>query len=102
MSEASKPTAAEILAVAENGPGVKLYETETGKEIRELLVAAGVVSFSWDGKSLATASDSSVKIWDLRNGNELQTIAGQLNARDVAFGSNSKILITGGDSIGLW
>jgi WD40 repeat protein len=79
-----------------------LYETATGKEIRELPVAAGVVNFSWDGKSLATASGSSVKIWDLSNGNELQTLAGQLNARDVAFGSNSKILITGGDSIGLW
>lgn len=96
------PDSARILAINDNGGEIKFYETATGKEVQTLPVPASVVAFSGDGKWLAASSGQSVKIWDLSAGRELQTLAGQLGAQDLAFSPDGKLLVTGDATLGLW
>jgi WD40 repeat protein len=102
------PDGTRILAAGKNfegGPAGKFFDVATGREVQSLPISSGVVAFSSDGKWLAvpsSSSGSSVSIWDLAAGRELQTLAGQLAAEDLAFSADSKLLITGGAALGIW
>jgi WD40 repeat protein len=84
------------------GSEIKFFEASSGKEVRTLPIPAGVLAFSGDGKWLAASSGSSVKIWDLDAGRELQNLAGQLGAQDLTFSPDSKFLVTGDAALGIW
>jgi WD40 repeat protein len=59
---------------------VKLWDIETGKEIKTLSGHSDSVlsvSFSVDGKTLASGSwDKTVKLWDTETGKEIKTLSG--------------------------
>jgi WD40 repeat protein len=64
------------------------------------------VSFSHDGKILATGSlDKTVKLWNVETGKEIRTLLGhQYSVESVSFSHDDKILATGSDdnTIKLW
>jgi len=59
---------------------IKLWNPETGKEIRTLKGHAGVVwsiSFNLDGKTLASSSaDKTIKLWNVATGKQIRTLKG--------------------------
>src|SRR5215813_1459010 len=93
---------------------VKLWETATGRELRNVTstnqVAPGTapfVAFSNDNRLIATATaDGSIKIWDLISGKELQTLPPAAEHSSgvhfIAFGANDRTLVLVRDSISLW
>lgn len=80
----------------------RLFEVATGREVQSLPIPFGAVAFSGDGSWLAVSSGSSVGIWDLAAGHEVETLAGQLAAQDLVFSPDGKQLITGGEALGVW
>ena len=88
---------------------IKLWEVETGEEIRSLNGHDGwvySVGFSPDGKTVVSGSyDSTVKLWEVETGEQIRS----LNSHDevvssVGFSPDGKTLVSGsGDStIKLW
>jgi len=80
----------------------KFFEVASGKEVRTLPIPSAIIAFTGDGKWLASASGSSVAIWDLAAGHEIETLTGQLAAQDLVFSPDGKLLITGGEALGVW
>jgi WD40 repeat protein len=84
---------------------IKLWDIETGTEIRSLIGHPGVsihsLSFSPDGKTLASgAHDKTNKLWDVATGAELMTLkwedTGKFPAVDaVKFNPDGKSLVSG-------
>jgi WD40 repeat protein len=64
------------------------------------------VSFSPDGKTLATGSyDNTIKLWDVETGQQIRTLTGHNSyVTSVSFSSDGKTLATGSgdDTIKLW
>ncbi|OUL34278.1 hypothetical protein BV372_14260 [Nostoc sp. T09] len=64
------------------------------------------VSFSPDGKILATASaDNTLKLWDTSTGKEIKTLIGHTNSvNDISFSPNGKMLASASDdnTLKLW
>ncbi|KAB8331275.1 hypothetical protein SD80_025530, partial [Scytonema tolypothrichoides VB-61278] len=64
------------------------------------------VSFSTDGKILATASrDNTVKLWDTATLKEIKTLSGHTNSvNGISFSPDGKILATASDdnTVRLW
>jgi WD40 repeat protein len=88
---------------------IKLWEVESGRELRTLnghSLPANSVAFSRDGKMLASGSyDKTIKLWDVESGRELQTLNGHSEAvSSVTFSPDGKTLASGsGDkTIKLW
>ncbi|MCA2659044.1 MAG: WD40 repeat domain-containing protein [Microcystis sp. M049S2] len=88
---------------------IKLWNVETGKEIRTLkghddLVTS--VNFSPDGKTLVSGSwDKTIKLWNVETGQEIRTLKGHDSAvRSVNFSPDGKTLVSGSDdnTIKLW
>src|SRR5262249_49645543 len=67
------PPAAGSKVVSEQ---VKVWDTQTGKEIFTFEGCRGPGTFSPDGKHLATGSGDTVKIWDAQTGQEVHTLKG--------------------------
>lgn len=87
------------LAIGNSNGTLKLWETETGQEMRELeghLTLISGLSFSPNGKFLASSSiDMRVKIWDVTSGSLLGVIKefdGPVN--DVVFSLDGEKLAT--------
>src|SRR6267142_2614895 len=95
---------------------VKLWETATGRELRDLssgtqstMSMAPFVAFSNDSRLVAAAAgNNSVKIWDVTSGKELQTLAGtqgsimsSMGVYFIAFTADGRI-VTMGDAIRVW
>ena len=96
---------------------VKLWETATGRELRNLssgthsaMGMSPFVAFSRDGRLIAAAAgDNSVKIWDVVSGRELQTLAGTQGSMTSAIAGVSFIaftpdgrVVTISDAIRVW
>lgn len=88
--------------------GIKLWDTQTGAELRTLASQTHVncVAFSPDGSQLVSAGkDSSIKLWEARTGVELATLTGHSKrVASVAFNSDGSLLVSGSEdhTIRLW
>ena len=87
------------LATASGDQTAKVWDAESGKELRTLRGhSSGVdgVAFSPDGKRLATVSyDQTAKVWDAESGQELLTLRGHSKpVSGVAFSPDGKRLAT--------
>jgi WD40 repeat protein len=95
---------------------IKLWETATGRELRDLssgtqsvMGVAPFIAFSPDSRLVAAAAgDNSVKIWDVVTGRELQTLVGSqgsmaasLGVSFIAFTANGQVA-TVSDAIKVW
>ncbi len=98
----------QTLATASDDNTIKLWNLETGGEIRTLRGHdRGVrsVSFSPDGQTLATASDdNTIKLWNLETGEEIRTLQEQdEEVRSVSFSPDGQTIASAsGNTIQLW
>jgi RNA polymerase sigma factor (sigma-70 family) len=96
------------LTYGDGDPTVRLWDLETGKELKRLEGHTdGVygVAFSPDGKRAASAGDTTIRLWDLETGKELKRFEGHEGAVDsVAFSPDGKFLLSAGDdnTLRLW
>ncbi|MGL4377857.1 MAG: CHAT domain-containing protein [Microcoleaceae cyanobacterium] len=88
---------------------IKLWNAQTGKEVRTLTEHTDTVyslSFSPDGKTLASGSaDNTIKIWNFHTGELLQTLEHLGPVKSVAFSSvDAKTLVSGSadNTIKIW
>ncbi|MGI8896811.1 MAG: caspase family protein [Pyrinomonadaceae bacterium] len=96
---------------------VKLWETATGRELRNLssgthsgMGMSPFIAFSRDSRLVAAAAgDNSIKIWDVVSGRELQTLAGTQGSMTSAISGVSFIgftsdgrVVTVSDAIRVW
>ncbi|MDX2228277.1 MAG: AAA-like domain-containing protein [Leptolyngbyaceae cyanobacterium bins.349] len=88
---------------------VKLWNVQTGKEIRTITGHTDIVTsvmFSPDGKTLASASgDLTIRVWNVQTGEELQRLVGHTDiVTSVDFSPDGKTIASGsGDgTIKLW
>jgi len=98
------------------GSTVKLWETASGRELRNLSTGthsggmSPFIAFSRDSRLIAAAAgDNSVKIWDVVSGRELQTLAGTQGSMTSAIAGVSFIgftpdgrVVTVSDAIRVW
>ena len=98
-----------MLASAGDDDGIKLWDVETGKELRTFYghkQTVNCIAFSPDGKKIASASnDFTVKIWDVMTGRELVPEMTHLNiVYTVAFSNDGKKIISGGndEALSIW
>jgi serine/threonine protein kinase/WD40 repeat protein len=54
-----------VASAARNGPGVKLWNTRTGKLECDLSTGAGYIAFSPDGKWLAVSGREEITLWEV-------------------------------------
>src|SRR5262249_25063802 len=88
------------VAIAENGPGIFLYDTASGKELRKITVDNGwgavVVAWSSDGRWLAAGSGKPTIVWEAATGKEVHRLIGDDASLVVAFAPSGKVLVSGG------
>ena len=88
---------------------IKLWNVETGQEIRTLKghdSLVNSVNFSPDGKTLVSGSDDkTIKLWNVETGQEIRTLKGHDNSVwSVNFSPDGKTLVSGSadKTIKLW
>jgi WD40 repeat protein len=79
---------------------VRLWDVETGKEIRTFTGHTGIVysvALSGDGQTLASGSyDKSVRLWDVKTGKEIRLFKGHTNwVKSVSLSTASTYLVSG-------
>lgn len=94
------------LATASADKSVKLWDAETGQELKTFnghTNAVGRVVFSSDGTRLASGSfDGTAKIWDLKTGEERMSLAGAgASVFGIAFSPDGKLIATGNNDMTL-
>lgn len=88
-----------IVGAIGNEPVARMWDARTGNLVREFKGHSGWVagvSFSADGKYLATASnDNTARLWEAQTGQELRQFTGHIEAVfAVAFSPDGKTLLT--------
>ena len=103
------PDGKELVSSSSADRIIRVWEPETGKELRKLSGHGGGVngiSLSGDGKVLASASqDNTLRLWDLATGKELSPQDGHQGAAlGVAFVNDGKQVITAGrdNTVRVW
>jgi WD40 repeat protein len=105
-----------ILASSSRDRTIKLWNLQTRKEIRTLIVednSVNTIAFSPDGKILASAGRNisgeqnyhTIKLWNVATGEEMLTLTGHTNAvTSLAFSADGKFLVSGGEDnlIKIW
>jgi Tol biopolymer transport system component len=86
------------VATASDDKTVKLWDAETGRELRTLAGHGDTVlavSYTPDGRRVASGSgDTTIKLWDAETGQEIKTITGQAgNIPSLAFSPDGKRLV---------
>src|SRR6266511_1973101 len=90
------------LLVTAGGETAKLWEVETGRELRAFVGHVGEVigvAFSPDGRFVLTGgADHTARLWDARTGESIRSFSGHKKAVvRVAFSPNGKRVLTGSD-----
>jgi WD40 repeat protein len=78
---------------------VKLWEVATGKQVRSLRQPNTLmtVTFSHDGRYLASGGWEFVDLWDVATGQEVRTLRGHASfVKSVAFSPDGRFLASGG------
>lgn len=98
-----------VLPTRENPKKLRLFEIDTGEEIREFIGHTQIVStirMSPDGKYMLSGSfDGMVKLWDIATGLQVQKFRGhKARIHAVNFDSSGMYIVTGSDdnSAKLW
>ena len=95
---------------------IKLWETATGRELRNLSGGQNtsglspVFAFSPDGRLLAAASgNNTIRVWEVATGREVQTLSGgqtslmgAFGATFVGFSADGKKLVAISDALRVW
>ncbi|MBI5893423.1 MAG: hypothetical protein HZB79_07215 [Deltaproteobacteria bacterium] len=87
---------------------VRLWDIETGKEIRTFTGHAGhfpVITFSPDGRyALSGSDDKTLKLWDIETGKDIRTFTGHTGgAPKVTFSPDGRYVLTSSDKVfNLW
>lgn len=95
ISSAVFSHAGKYLSSAGTSGEIKLWEVETGREIKTLLGHSEKLTsqaFSYDDRYLLSGSlDKTIKLWDVSTGKEIRTFQGHLDGvRSVAFSPDGK------------
>ncbi|PKN67408.1 MAG: hypothetical protein CVU52_10455, partial [Deltaproteobacteria bacterium HGW-Deltaproteobacteria-10] len=96
------------LSTAGSSGAIKIWEVETGRELRTLLghaVNLTALAFSHDDRYLLSGSvDKTIKLWDVSTGEEIWSIAGNKNyVSSLAFSPDDKIAASlDRDEVKLW
>ena len=92
-----------------NDNTVRLWDCQTGKELRSFLGhsdAVSSVAFSPDGKwALSGSDDKTVRLWDCHTGQELRSFLGHSkDVNSVAFSPDGKWALSGSEdqTIRIW
>jgi WD40 repeat protein/uncharacterized caspase-like protein len=102
------PDGKTLAAQRNNNDTIQLWDVASGKELKTLSGDSEVdsVSFSSDGKTLASGSeDNTIQLWDVASGTLLRTLTGHTaRVSAVSFSANGKFLFSGGPDgkIKLW
>jgi WD40 repeat protein len=103
------PDGKHILSIAGRERIIKLWDTDTGREIRTFsghTKDVNSVAFSPDGKQiLSGSSDGTIKLWDTDTGREIRTFSGPTQQiESVAFSPDGKQIASGSwdNTIKLW
>ncbi len=84
------------LAEGGSGRGVRIWNTETGKPVKQLVSAAMNVAFSPDGFCLAMTWNYQASVWDVATGKKIYDLQpGQAHVRGLAFRPDGRRLATG-------
>ncbi|MDD1431956.1 P-loop NTPase fold protein [Dolichospermum sp. ST_sed6] len=99
----------QTLASSGDDNKIKLWEIETGREIRTLIghdSNVNSVSFSPDGQTLASGGgDNKIKLWEVETGNQIRTLSGHNGyVNSVGFSHDGQTLVSGScdKKIKLW
>src|SRR5262249_11046098 len=96
------------LLIDDTGASVRVWDLQTGKAtqpVKGLKTSVGQVTFSPDGKWLATAgNDKVVRIWDEETGKELAALPGPDQVTVVAYSPDGKSIAAGmkDGSVRIW